>query len=1071
MFLLSVCALFLHLTALNPKIPVDRYVFKMWQLEDGLPQNVVTCITQTRDGYLWVGTGNGLARFDGWRFTSYIEMKTGEKIHDISVLSEDRRGNLWIASSPDLIRCRNGAFTFFTPDLPIGESHIFDIFEDRSGKVWFLTSKGLLRFYGTQFRQVSKSFVPRRHLETAAGTLLISTDKGIQRMKSDTSADFTSFASLGFSYLQNWFDNKGDLVFITDRGIRTYRLEAGRFQLLEADETLAAKDPPRHYLFDRLDRNWYASSQRLLIHTSPGTGWRQVWQCQPNETIERILADRDGNLWVGTTWRLLRINPDLSVEKFPLPEIGSLVQCLCEDNRGNLWIGLKRGLVCLRNPRVEAIPETVDGLTFRYPRRIFRDLNGTIHVTSDESNKITYKSGKFRSGINTLSGFLAQDKEGLYWTTSESHLIRFAETLEKPSTEIPLPLSASLEGLVQEEDGTIWAGTRYGLVRYRRGEVRIFSTQDGLSGDNIRDLRIESRGILWIGTASGVTIHAGGRFTIPFSDQTLARSGVVDIFEDKAGTIWLGAYGGLFRCRGETLFQFSTAHGLLDRDILSVQEDESGFLWLNTNHGIMRVAKTELEAVAAGQAEKLYPLLFDQSDGLKNIEGNASADSSIVDDRGRIWFCTMGGLVVIDPKAVRIDDRPPPVFIDRVEADGSELTGTDLQIGPGLGRLRLRFTAIDFAASHKVRFRHQLEGFDRREIEVPPGRERFVDYTNLKPGRYRFHVSACNGDGVWNTTGDSLELNILPFFWQTTWFRIAAALAGLAVLYLLYLFLRRFFFLFTYWRKKRLIGPYVLEEVIGHGAMATVFRARRLLSQKEKVAVKILKKEHFSDPLTLQRFKREGALIDLLDHPHIVRVLSRGEHEGSFYTVMEHLEGITLAERIARWGRFELPDAIPILHQLTDVLGELHRRSIVHRDLKPANIMLLDREGRFDFVKLLDFGTAKPTFQPTETESGTFVGTLAYMAPEQIHGQETAKSDLYSLGMIAYEMLAGIRPFAACKPFDLPETIQEHPPDPLGGIRPDLPAGLVGLIMRMLAKDPGLRPDIQAIRKTTRTEP
>ncbi len=531
----------------------------------------------------------------------------------------------------------------------------------------------------------------------------------------------------------------------------------------------------------------------------------------------------------------------------------------------------------------------------------------------------------------------------------------------------------------------------------------------------------------------------------------------------------MAASDGLFRFRGGELVQLTTRDGLADDAIFSLQEDESGDFWLSYRRGLMRVKKSELDSAAAGLG-RIRPQFFDRTDGMAEVEANASAQSTLRDHQGRIWFCTMGGAVAVEPAKLAINRTPPPVDIESVRADGVEHRGGSLILPAGTRRVEFRFTATDFQNPRNVRFAFRLEGYAEPWTEGGGDGERAVSYTNLKPGPYRFHVQAANSDGVWNLEGAAVSLEIKPFFWQTTMFRISAALLLLAAAILVLRVLKKFVFLLAFWRKNRLVGSYVLEDVISAGSASTVYRGHHWLSKKTKVAVKILKPELVGTRADVKRFKREGALIDMLETPRLVSVLARGEHAGTFYIVMEYLRGQTLAERLKAEPPVDRAEAVRILIQMAETLDEIHRQGIIHRDLKPSNIMLVKDPGRPDAVKLLDFGVASGPVPEAEGETRFFSGTLAYIAPEQTRNRETPAADIYSLGMIAYELFAGARPFKDCRAHELLEAILHRSPAPVQTVVPGLSIRLADVVMAMLEKNPADRPSVERIMAVLREE-
>ncbi len=273
-------------------------------------------------------------------------------------------------------------------------------------------------------------------------------------------------------------------------------------------------------------------------------------------------------------------------------------------------------------------------------------------------------------------------------------------------------------------------------------------------------------------------------------------------------------------------------------------------------------------------------------------------------------------------------------------------------------------------------------------------------------------------------------------------------------------------YIFTFWKKKNYIGHYRIIELMGSGGMGTVYRAADVVdsSHKRTIAVKVLREEYFSDEIQKKRFKQEASIIDQVIHPNIVRVIERGETEGGLYIAMEALEGPSLAEMLHEKRKLDIPLALHIMAQIADALKSIHAMNIIHRDLKPENIKLVEKDGNLYFVKLMDFGLAITQHMSRLTETGIVVGTISYLSPEQVAGEDISiASDIHSLGVIFYEMLAGVKPFIGETTLDVMKQILGSEPIEIGKFRPDLDRSLADLVMFMLKKDPGLRPSAPMI--------
>jgi len=454
-------------------------------------------------------------------------------------------------------------------------------------------------------------------------------------------------------------------------------------------------------------------------------------------------------------------------------------------------------------------------------------------------------------------------------------------------------------------------------------------------------------------------------------------------------------------------------------------------------------------------------VVYGKDDGMKSHEcigGYQGAGCKTKD--GKLWFPTVKGAVFIDPENIIANKIPPPVFIEQVLLDGAAADPDQkIVIQPGVKRLEIHYTALSYANPQKVQFKYKLEGYDDQWINASSHREAF--YTNLDADTYTFNVIACNDDGLWNETGAAITVQVRPPYWNTWWFRVIAIIGFAIFSYLVIHFSRKYITLSAFWKKQKYVGKFRLLDIIGTGGMGTIYKAKNLMDKSETVAIKVLKEEMFSDESSRKRFKQEAAIIDQLDHPNIVKVIERGESKQNLFIAMEYLQGITLTEKITADERLHIKEALHIMIQIADALAKIHSKNIIHRDLKPDNIMLIEKKGDPNFVKLLDFGLARTQYQTRLTQTSIVIGTISYISPEQISGKRScAASDIYALGTIFYEMLTGDKPFMGETTTDIMKQILEkNPVEPIR-CRDDIPRELNQLVMRMLGKEIKSRPVI-----------
>jgi ligand-binding sensor domain-containing protein/two-component sensor histidine kinase len=731
---------------LDPIKAISQYGHDVWHLEDGLPSSGVSSFAETRDGYLWIGTYGGLARFDGVRFTVFDTTNTPEMQSDVVLaLREDRHGALWIVTRGGVLRY--GAGRFARVDSVEGEASVqsMAIAEDPGGTLWVAAeARGLFRVEG--------AFLVKH--------------SGPDQLPAGNFADVHADprGTLWIAYR-----NKG-LVSLREGAVRRYTVADG---LLD-DSVRTIADAPGGGL-------WIGTAKGLNHRAADGALTSRL----VGEDVRAVHADRDGSLWVGTNdGGLLRLR-DGALLRHSKPHglSDTSVWSLHEDREGSLWAGTADGgLNRFRDTSFTPIGK---------PEGLSDDVVTTLHAEADDTVWVGTRGGgvnrihngqvisfSVKDGLSgdVITG-LGSGPAGTVWVgTNDDGLNRLQEGRITVLRSLHELTREGVFALLAGRDGSLWVGTRgrglghlsgSALVSYRQGE--------GLMNPFVWDLVEDGAGTLWIGTSRGVYTLAEGRVraaTPPISAR--------DLHFDSEGVLWIGG-GRLHRWKDGRASAFTTREGLTDGSVGTVLEDDAQNLWLGSSKGVSRVSKKQLDDVAEGRAQRVTPVSFDVSDGMRTRELNFGKGCKTRD--GRLWFPTARGVVVVDPARLRRNPLPPPVHVERVVADGRHVVRPDAgpaEVPPGEGRLEFQFTALSYLAPKKVRFAYRLEGFD--EDWTDPGPRRDATYTRLRPGTYTFRVKAANADGVWNEAGASFPLYLQPHFHQTAWFyALCAALAVGAV--------------------------------------------------------------------------------------------------------------------------------------------------------------------------------------------------------------------------------------------------------------------------------------------------
>jgi diguanylate cyclase (GGDEF)-like protein len=746
------------LQALDPTRAVTQYLRSSWQAEQGLPQNSVSAILRTRDGWLWAGTERGLVRFDGVRFTVFDRDNTPAlPANGINAIHEDRDGRLWIGTSRGLVRRQGSVFERIDPAA--GDLRIASLLEDHAGRLWVGSlGNGLFEVKAEKLVALGATIpLPGRRIralrEAADGALWIATEAGIASL---AAGRMTSLAVrdglLDDSCFDLWPDADGTLWVGTDGGLQRYR--QGVFTAFTAKQGL--------------------TSNRI----------RTLWR------------DRAGSLWIGTQGggldRLRRDGQTIEVLDTTRGLSSDVINAISEDGEGNLWLGSSGGgLIRLRDGKVATFGRA-EGLPADIVYAIFEDRAGSLWFGMNTGGVARLRGGAL-TVFDAADGLpsetvtsIAEDAAGTLWAgTYGGGLARFAN--ERFTTPVAAGQLAdpSVYALLPTRGGGLWVGTGGGgLDLLEAGRVTHTTVADGLPGGFVQALLEDPAGALWIGTNEGLARLAGGRLTRWTTADGLADRSVLSLHLDAAGVLWIGtAGGGLSRFADGHFATVTSRQGLSDDTIGRILEDRSGRLWMSGDRGLSAVARSSLDDLLAGRRERVVPLHLGAGDGMRSAECYGGTQPAGIAGRdGRLWFPTIRGAVVLDPDHLPTNAAPPPVVIEAVLVDGRATPASDgLRLAPGSHSFELEYTALSLREPARTRFRYRLEGFDPAWTEA--GARRTAYYTGLPHGDYRFQVIAANEDGVWNERGASLDFVVAPSLGETWWFRLLAAAALAAALY------------------------------------------------------------------------------------------------------------------------------------------------------------------------------------------------------------------------------------------------------------------------------------------------
>jgi signal transduction histidine kinase/ligand-binding sensor domain-containing protein/DNA-binding NarL/FixJ family response regulator len=744
-----------------PAKPLTAFRQDIWKTEQGLPQNTVPAIVQGSKGYLWIGTELGLVRFDGVRFTVFDKRNTPQlRSNVVDALLEDRAGTLWIGTvGGGLTSLSRGEFHTFTVKDGLSSDSIHTLLEDQAGDLWIGTDGGGLDcLHNGHFAvYTTKSGLADNEVFALAegldGSLWIGTHDGLSRFLDGTFRNFGKSDGLPSAYVRSLYLNSKGTLWIGTYGGGLSRLKDGAFRSFTTKDGLSSN------------------------------------------AIVSVREDSNGSLWVGTYGAGLNrladaASADGSRPRFAVyPGLPSNdVWAIYEDRDQNLWIGTGGGgLARLFDQTLFASYGTKEGLSNDVTLPIYEDRGGSLWIGTNGGGLNRFSKGKFttltvKNGLaDNLVFTVCEDLEGALWIGTRKGLNRLKNgKITTYTKENGLPSDVVLATYL-DGNGTLWIGTRAGLSAWRNGKFQTYTLKDGLSNNIVRAIYEDRQGNLWIGTAGGgLNRFKDGHFEVFDSRRGLSNDVVLSLHEDADGVLWVGTDGGgLNRLKDGRFTVYTTKDGLLDDAIFRILEDNSGNLWMSSDRGVFRVSRQALNDFAANKVARIQAVAYGRADGMKTAECNGGFQpAGWKSSDGRLWFPTMKGVVVVDPRNIGTSDARQTVVIEQASVDRREIeTRGDVHAPPGKGELEFHYSAPNFRSPQRVMFRYKLEGFDRDWIEA--GGRRVAYYTNIPPAQYRFLVMASNEDGSWSPQTARLDLKLEPHFYQT-WFFYGLCLFGLA---------------------------------------------------------------------------------------------------------------------------------------------------------------------------------------------------------------------------------------------------------------------------------------------------
>ncbi|WP_246539688.1 two-component regulator propeller domain-containing protein [Telmatocola sphagniphila] len=737
------------LYALDPKLSPQQYYSRIWRIENGLPHNLVHCLEQTVDGFLWCGTENGLARFDGTHFKIFNSINTSEfRSNSIHSLLEDDQQRLWIATEQGLLRYEAGKFRVVNLEHWSSYSKIFALAKDRMGRIWIGGSAGLSCYFEDHFVNYSISdglpdlFCRVLCTDKKQDLVWIGTAKGLVSLENGK-IQAHRLQNEGSDYILSLSESPSGILWVGTRGGGLCLGKDGKFAFLESPEQLS------------------------------------------NLSIRGIREDCDGNCWIGTNKGLLRFYEEKCTAHFPKDSpLGESILSILEDTKGNLWIGTGDGLIRLSVGRCTMVTD-LEGLTDSNCWIVYENRQGIIWAGSS-TGLSRYSEGQWKSVLLKNGQFLdtvqsiAEDSNGGMWFGTASGLYSYKNGHFENYKISDGFLSNIVLAILPETDGSLLLGTRGGgFGRFKDGKFQSLFKIDSQNAYDARSIIKRTNGDIWIGTnGGGILVEHQGQFTRYTTRDGLSSNIILSLYEDRQERVFVGTQSfGLCEFRQGQWNCYSVADGLLDNTIYQILEEQQ-YLWMSSSRGIIRLEKNSL-----ARGSRLSALILNRQDGMKIEDCNGgSQPAGCKSQDGRLWFPTSRGLAVVNPATFSNVNVAPKVFIDQLLIDDQKLAYSDkVQIPPSGGNLEINYSCLDLEALDQVQFRYRLIGVDPDWIAAES--RRVALYPNLAPGKYEFQVMARRNNGSWPDSNKNIELELEPHFYQTLWFILSTAIGLLTLIF------------------------------------------------------------------------------------------------------------------------------------------------------------------------------------------------------------------------------------------------------------------------------------------------
>lgn len=750
-----------------------QWFYRVWQTEDGLPDNSVSAISQSPQGYLWIGTNGGVIRFNGNTFAPLplreIQKLPSQQVHAMTM---DRSGQVWMGMERGPIVCiGEESFKTFTEAEGVLNRRTSNITEDQQNRIWIAYSRWICLIEGEQITRFGAK-------------------QGVPQI------------------------NESNVICDIDDNI--WLASGSKLKLLNQDEFIKItdfKNSPIKVAPSRDTGLWITHESKLIHFKSPDQQ-TTIANLPPNTEVTTLMEDNEGAVWVGTRQKgLFRIHKN-QLETAPTSHLW--INCISEDQEGNIWVGTNGGGLNLILPRIAKLTDSSHGFPLPSVRSTCSDASGRLWATSLDG-QLAFKEAQQwhlfdKLPDNALANCVTSDTQGRIWIGTQNHgLLQISDNKIITFSEKENLSSNSIRSLLPSKNGDLWISTSRPDQLHRLRNNTISQIKPPIILKPIRAIAETSNGTIWIGTADGHLLRVNNNELIDESeiDGPIHRS-IRTLHATPDGSLWIGYAGdGLGHLKDGIYRRFTTDIGLHDDYLSQIQHDQNGNLWIAANRGLFRVALDNLLTPKS----HLYCQVFGRDNGVPSIQPSRDyAPSSTTSADGQLFFSTYSGLLEVNSNKIQHSQPPPTVILEKIslndepialfkkrsmlskeiDTQTADLSASNpfIELPPDHDNLVISFAALDFATPENTLIRYRLQPVDEKWQVID--QQNRVTFPRLPAGQYRFEVIASSDTGNWTIEGASVSIIVKPFFWETWWFKFGiASLTALIAGGIVFLGLRR----------------------------------------------------------------------------------------------------------------------------------------------------------------------------------------------------------------------------------------------------------------------------------------